>query len=310
MVYLRRILLEKDVYVMLALILLLVSIGIDTCQSLAASRFPGAYPGRAERSSRVFSILYGVAVSVITVVISLVSGDGLRFSVPTLLMGAANGVALTAYNQLLLRASGTGPYSLVMLFMLAGGICCPLLWNLARGVALAPLQWIGIAVMLTAFLLLNLPERGERRVSGAFLLTCAALFCANGMYGILLDAQQRMMQNTENAGMIIVTYGMSAVLSVFLLLPGRDAGGLRGDFRLTPTAAMWATASSLCAACAVNLLMLLLGMLPAAVVYAVTNGGVLLCSTAISILFLHETPTRRRIVGLAVGLCAVVLLSI
>ena len=41
-----------------------------------------------------------------------------------------------------------------------------------------------------------------------------------------------------------------------------------------------------------------------------TNGGVLLCSVVISLLFLHERATPRKLVGLAVGLCAIVLLSV
>ncbi len=296
---------------MLSFLLLLLTIGIYTCQSLAASRFPISYPGRPERASRVFSVLYGLSTTAVTIVIALLTGTSLHFSWQTLVLGAVNGFVLAMYNLLLLRASSMGPYSVVMLFLLAGGICLPMFYNLLRGVSLPLLAWCGIGLMLVAFLLINLPARGAARVSGKFLSMCCLLALFNGLYGILMDAQQRIMANSENAGMIIMTFGVSALLSFCFLLPGASSvSRLCADFRLNTKSALWAAAACLSAATAVNLLMRLLGMIPAAVVYAMTNGGVLLCSVAISLLFLHEHTTLRKLIGLFCGLCAIVLLSI
>ena len=149
---------------MFAYLLLFVTIGIYTCQSFAASRFPVYYPGKPERSSPVFSVIYGLSVTVITFAIALVTGASLHFSWQTLLMGLVNGIVLALYNLLLLRTSSMGPYSIVMLFLLAGGICFPMFYNLLRGVALPLPSWIGIGVMLAAFLLINLPGRGGAKI--------------------------------------------------------------------------------------------------------------------------------------------------
>lgn len=298
---------------MLPFLLLFLAIGIYTCQSLAASRFPVYYPGRPERSSHVFSVLYGLSVTAVTVVIALCTGASLHFSWQTLVIGGINGFVLAMYNLLLLRASSMGPYSIVMLFLLAGGICLPMFYNLARGVELSLTAWIGIGVMLAAFLLINLPGRGAAKVSGKFLGMCLLLGFFNGLYGIFMDAQQRIMNNGENAGMIIMTFGISALLSLCFLIPGGSgslAARLRADFRLNTKSVVWAAASCISAATAVNLLMHLLGRIPAAIVYAMTNGGVLLCSVAISLLFLHERATPRKLIGLFFGLCAIVLLSV
>lgn len=298
---------------MFAYLLLFITIGIYTCQSFAASRFPVYYPGKPERSSPVFSVLYGLSVTVITFAIALVTGASLHFSWQTLLMGLVNGIVLALYNLLLLRTSSMGPYSIVMLFLLAGGICIPMFYSLLRGVALPLPSWIGIGVMLAAFLLINLPGRGGAKISGKFLAMCIVLGFVNGLYGIFMDAQQRIMANSENAGMIIMTFGVSALASLLFLLPGGSgsiAQRFCTDFRLNTKAVLWAAASSLSAATGVNFLMYLLGKIPAAVVYAMTNGGVLLCSVVISLLFLHERATPRKLVGLFCGLCAIVLLSI
>ena len=141
---------------MFAYLLLFVTIGIYPCQSFAASRFPVYYPGKPERSSPVFSVIYGLSVTVITFAIALVTGASLHFSWQTLLMGLVNGIVLALCNLLLLRTSSMGPYSIVMLFLLAGGICFPMFYNLLRGVALPLPSWIGIGVMLAAFLLTSI----------------------------------------------------------------------------------------------------------------------------------------------------------
>lgn len=298
---------------MLSFLLLLLAIGIYTCQSLAASRFPVYYPGKPERSSYVFSVIYGLSVTIITVAIALITGTSLHFSPLTIILGAVNGLVLATYNQMLLKTSSMGPYSVVMLFLLAGGICFPMFYNLLRGVNLDLTAWFGIGAMLIAFLLINLPGRGEAKVSGKFLAMCLLLGFVNGLYGIFMDSQQRIMENSENAGMIIMTFGVSALISLLYLIPGGSGSlgaRIRADFRLSGKSLFWAAASSLSAATAVNLLMLLLGKIPAAIVYAMTNGGVLLCSVVISLLFLHERATPRKLVGLAVGLCAIVLLSV
>lgn len=298
---------------MLSFLLLLLAIGIYTCQSLAASRFPVYYPGKPERSSYVFSVIYGLSVTIITVAIALITGASLHFSPLTIIFGAVNGLVLATYNQMLLKTSSMGPYSVVMLFLLAGGICFPMFYNLLRGVNLDLTAWFGIGAMLIAFLLINLPGRGEAKVSGKFLAMCLLLGFVNGLYGIFMDSQQRIMENSENAGMIIMTFGVSALISLLYLIPGGSGSlgaRIRADFRLSGKSLFWAAASSLSAATAVNLLMLLLGKIPAAIVYAMTNGGVLLCSVVISLLFLHERATPRKLVGLAVGLSAIVLLSV
>lgn len=298
---------------MFAYLILFVTIGVYTCQSFAASRFPVYYPGDPGRSSSVFSVLYGLSVTAITCVIALVTGASLHFSWQTVVLGLCNGIVLALYNRLLLRTTAMGSYSLVMLSLLAGGICFPMLYNLLRGTALPLLSWIGIGVMLAAFLLINLPGRGEAKSSGKFLAMCALLSFVNGLYGILMDAQQRTMANLENAGMIIMTFGVSALLSLLLLIPGGSGhipARLCADFRLNTKSVLWAAISSLSAATGVNFLMYLLGKIPAAVVYAMTNGGVLLCSVAISLLFLHERATPRKRIGLFCGLCAIILLSL
>lgn len=302
---------------MIFTLILLFMIGIYTCQSLACSRFGKYYPGDPGKNSPVFSVLYGGVCTVFTLVFTAVTGGfPLALSLPTVLFGLANGVVLTTYNQFLLKSSSMGPYSLVMIFMLSGGLLIPVLWSvIAEGNALSILQWIAIVLMFASFLILNKPQKGEKATL-PFILSCTILGVANGIYGILMNTQQAMTNNTENAGMIVFTFGTGAVLSFFMILfpkkgesfaPGQS---IKKAFRLNKICLAWGLASALSASVAVNILMWILSKVNVAVVYAMTNGGVLLVSVLISLLFLGEKCTKTKAVGIVLATASIVMLSI
>ena len=68
--------------------------------------------------------------------------------------------------------------------------------------------------------------------------------------------------------------------------------------------------SALSASVAVNILMWILSKVNVAVVYAITNGGVLLVSVLISLLFLGEKCTLTKALGILLSTAAIVMLSI
>lgn len=303
--------------VMIFTLILLFMIAIYTCQSLACSRFGKYYPGDPSKTSSVFSVLYGGVCMVFTLVFTACTGGfPMALSLPTVLFGLANGIVLTTYNQFLLKSSAMGPYSIVMIFMLSGGLLIPVLWSvIAEGNALNTLQWIAIVLTLVAFLILNMPKKGEKATL-PFILSCTVLGIANGVYGILMNSQQVMTANTENAGMIVFTFGTSAVLSfVMMLLPAKGekfapGAAVKSAFTFNGACIAWGLASALSASVAVNILMWILSKVNVAVVYAFTNGGVLLVSVLISLLFLGEKCTAVKAFGIALSAAAIVMLSI
>ena len=302
---------------MIFTLILLFMIAIYTCQSLACSRFGKYYPGDPAKTSSVFSVLYGGVCMVFTLVFTACTGGfPIALSLPTILFGVVNGIVLTTYNQFLLKSSAMGPYSIVMIFMLSGGLLIPVLWSVvAEGNRLNALQWVAIVLTLAAFLILNMPKKGEK-ATVSFIVSCSVLGIANGTYGILMNTQQTMTNNTENAGMIVFTFGTCAVLSlVMMLLPAKGekfapAAAAKSAFTFNGACIAWGLGSALSASVAVNILMWILSKVNVAVVYAMTNGGVLLVSVLISLFFLGEKCTLTKAVGIALSTAAIVMLSI
>ena len=67
--------------------------------------------------------------------------------------------------------------------------------------------------------------------------------------------------------------------------------------------------SSIGAAVAINLLMLTLRLIPASVLYTIVNGSILVLSALLSAVVLHEKLTKNMVVGIAVAVGSLVLLS-
>lgn len=287
-----------------ALVLLLIL--LYSFQSGFANMFQRSYPGDKRYASQVYSVFYGLIVSAATLVFA---GFSFHPSVTTVILGVINGAILVTYNSMLIRASASGPFSVVMIFNLSGGILIPMVWSIVVDrLPLSPLQYAAIALMLVLFVFLNREDK-KTPVSAGFLMYTLLLGLANGIYGTLLNVQKNLLNESENAEMIVCTFLSSAVFAFVLLLlqAGREA--LSG-FRQNVRSALYVTAASVSAAAAVNLLMHALGLVNVAVLYAMDNGGVLLVSVLWSTVILKEKLGKPKLIGLILAVIAIFTLGI
>lgn len=285
------------------------------CQTLFCRLYNQRYPGEESTSPFVYNVIYGVFVSVVTFAV----GKG-RFapSTATVLLGLLNGAVLFGYNLSLIKATAGGSYAVANLCLLAGGILIPLFQSvIVYHVPLNALQYAGVAVMLAAFLFLNLDgivggkkeAKAKTAASRLFPLFCALLFLFNGLYGALLNAQQEATGNTQREEMIIVTFLFTALLGFAMLLAKRGRGRLAA-FRQTKGSALCMLLCCISAAAALNLLMYVMQLVNVPVLYTVENGGVLVLSVVFAVFLFKEKITPFKAVGLLLALSSLVMLSI
>ena len=169
-------------------------------------------------------------------------------------------------------------------------------------------QLAGIAVMLLALVVLNTGGFRFTEVKKGYFFWVFSLFLTNGLYGVLMDSQQRMFPEERNE-MIMITFGSLAVISGLFLLctKGKDAPAA---FAMSPRTAACAVGSSLCAAFAVYLLMLLLRYVPGFIMFTVNNGAVLVMIAILSAVILKEKPSRATVAGVILSLISIALLSV
>lgn len=300
---------------MTSTLLIALMIVLYACQTLFCRLYNQRYPGEESTSPFVYNVIYGVFVSVVTFAV----GKG-RFapSTATVLLGLLNGAVLFGYNLSLIKATAGGSYAVANLCLLAGGILIPLFQSvIVYHVPLNALQYAGVAVMLAAFLFLNLDgivggkkeAKAKTAASRLFPLFCALLFLFNGLYGALLNAQQEATGNTQREEMIIVTFLFTALLGFAMLLAKRGRGSLAA-FRQTKGSALCMLLCCISAAAALNLLMYVMQLVNVPVLYTVENGGVLVLSVVFAVFLFKEKITPFKAVGLLLALSSLVMLSI
>lgn len=281
-----------------------------TFQGLFGKTYSTAYTGEESDATPVFSILYGVIVSLIVFV--AVMGCRFEASLATWGMGIANGLMLFLYNLGVIKASRTGPFSLQSIFRLFGGVVVPMAFSLLLwGEKLSGLQVAGIAAMLASFVVINLDGNAFKGIRKGYAGWVALLFTVNGLYGTLMAGQQKVMNNAQGNEMIVITFLSSAIISLISLIVTRRKDTVKA-FRMNGKAWGSAVGAGIVAALAVVQLMLLIGRLGdmLSVFYTVENGLVLVLTVVMSAIMFKEKLNRNVIIGIAISVASLVMLSL
>lgn len=281
-----------------------------TFQGLFGKIYSTAYAGEESDATPVFSTLYGVIVSII--VFAAVMGFRFEASLATWGMGVANGLMLFLYNLGVIKASRTGPFSLQSIFRLFGGVVVPMAFSLLLwGEKLSGLQVAGIVAMLASFVVINLDGNAFKGIKKGYAFWVALLFVVNGLYGTLMAGQQRVMNNAQGNEMIVITFLSSAIISLISLIVTRRQDTVKA-FQMNSKAWGSAVGAGIVAALAVVQLMLLIGRLGdmLSVFYTVENGLVLVLTVVMSAIMFKEKLDRNVIIGIAISVASLVLLSL
>ena len=261
---------------------------------------------RAGEGAVQFSVFYAAFVGISTLAVN-------RFAYApsgvTVLLGLINAMILLTYNIAMVRCSSLGSYAFMMVCSLSGGILVPMVYDaLYLGYVFSAFQLAAIALILIAFVLMNLEGFTEKK-NMRYLIWCAILFAANGLYGVLMNLQQTLMNFTMRNEMIITTFlGMALMTSAFQLLVARK-DFLRG-FEMSRRAALHAFLSALSATLAVNIMMIRMKTVNITLLSVMDNGGVLVLSALYAFTLFKEKPKPSGMLGLLLVGVGVIMLSI
>lgn len=309
-------------------ILLAFLIALYTAQSLFTKLYTDKYPGEENDASNILTVVSGLSVAIITLV--FFSRLEFTFNIYCILIGLLNAFALYFYNYSIVKASRTGPYSILMMFSLSGGIIIPIIvaliagWDSWSTVGAAAVNIVSIITIIASVYLVSSKDEAvstdeptknattARGVSLKFILSCFLLAISNGVYGIFLTLQQR----SEIAGgegnrdeMIIATYLFAAIIS-FVVGIVKKKGKFFGAFRQNKWSAIWLIATSLVFALAINLIVIIIPLIPTTILYTLDNSSVLIMSVLISCIFFREKLSLKNIIGIILMVIALVSMNI
>ena len=281
---------------------------IYTLQSLTTRYYSSSYPKNESLASPVFTVVSGLTVTLVTFAFI-----GFRFEASwvTVVLGIVNALAVVLYNFALIKASATGPYSITMVFMIAGGIIIPAIVTRFFGDDLSIVKILSILVVLISVYMVAKKSGESYQNKKSFFLSCFLLALGNGAYGTILDVQQRLTRGSadvspEKEELIMVSYFVGALISFIILLIKERKNTARA-FVQTKKSLFFLVCASLIVASAINLFVFVLAYMQnhggTTVLYTLDNSLVFLLSVAFSCVFMKEKLSKINIIG-CVTLCA------
>jgi drug/metabolite transporter (DMT)-like permease len=219
------------------------------------------------------------------------------------LLGVINAVVLYGYDAFIIKASATGPYSILMIFSLTGGIVVPAIVSwLFFNVPFSWVQLVSILIIFGSVLMISQKEEDtenreeHKKHRTFFLIICTLLGLANGMYGVLLNTQQELTGVGEKEEMVAVTFIGAAVISLVQLIVKEKRNTLRA-FKQTNKSLIFLLLTAAVSALAINALVIALDGIDTTLVYTFDNAGVLLLSAIASAIFFKEKLSKLNIIG-------------
>ncbi|MBQ9784683.1 MAG: hypothetical protein IJW29_04200 [Clostridia bacterium] len=281
---------------------------IYTLQSLLTRYYSASYPGREELASPAFTVVSGLIVTCVTFAFA-----GFRFeaSLITVVLGVVNALTIVLYNTALIKASATGPYSITMVFMIAGGIIIPAVATTFFGDDLSIVKILSIAVVLASVYMVARKSNESYTNKKSFFLSCLFLAIGNGAYGTILDVQQRLTRGNaevspEKEELIMITYFVGVLISLATLIVREKKGAFKA-LAQTKKSALFLVGASLVVASAINLMVFALAYMQnhggTTILYTFDNSLVFLLSVAFSCIFMKEKLSKLNVVGCCT-LCA------
>lgn len=290
----------------IVILILIFCISAYTGQTFFSKLFSLYYKGPDTAATPVYSTIYcGIA----GIIILSLAGFKYEPSFGTVVFGLLNGAILFLYLLSLLYSSRLGPFSFNSIVLRFGGIVVCLLFAVIYwGDRLTIPQIAGIAIMLVAFVVFNSGGIDFRSVKKGYVFWVIMLFCSNGLYGVILDAQQRLYSAQRNE-MIVTTFLSAAVMSLIYLLL-RERKQTLSCFKMGKASWMTAVGGGISAGFAAFTLMILLAYIPSYILYTIYNGAVLVLVVILCRIVLKERITKMTVVGMALSVLSIFLLSL
>ena len=270
-----------------------------TLQSLFTRLYTDYYPGDKGLTTPVFAVVCGLIVTVVSFIFSDFS-----FSCGwlTVLLGLINAVVLYGYDAFIIKASATGPYSILMTFSLTGGIVIPAIVSWVTDLGnFSFVQLFAILVIFASVLMITKKDEvadaeEHKKHRTFFLIICTLLGLANGLYGVLLNTQQELTGVAEKEEMVAVTFIGAAVISLVQLVV-KEKKNVLSAFKQTKLSLTFLLLSAAVSALAINALVIALQDVNETIVYTFDNAGVLLLSAIASAIFFKEKLSKLNIIG-------------
>ena len=251
------------------------------------------------------SLQFNAFVTLIWVIIlAFVTGLG-GFSLPVLGWDMCYGTIYTIFLLSKMQAMAQGPASITT-FISCASLLVPCFFGfLALNETVSAWQWIGIGLLLVS-MYLTVSPKDDGTMTPRWKFWSAVFFLSGGIAGSLLKLI-RSSPEKENMNQIMFCGAVLSTACYFLAAQfvSRKEAGRRPSVPRIAVLPMLLCGVITCTYQWLNFH--LSGRLPAAVLFPIFNGSLILIVTAVSVPFFHEKMDRKQIIGLILGLPALIM---
>ena len=259
----------------------------------------------------LFSALIAIAF------VAFVAVKGMAVSATTILFGSLFGFGFIATVSVYYYAMQSGPLSYTTFFFSASMIVPVIIGLFAWNESLKLTQGVGIAMFMAAFYCISVlgGEKGGK-VNMRWIILCFATWLLNGLIGVVAKQQQITMQGTEYVQMMMMSFVSATVFALvaaaaFFVMDAKKEKKAVGALVKTDMSLMWEgkiplLGAALGSGMANVIITYLASRLPSGYLYPITLGSVVVLVSLFSILVLKEKPSKPGLIGILIGLVAIV----
>lgn len=255
----------------------------------------------------LFNFIY---FSLVVFILYILAGGFDSLHPYTLWLGICFGIIFIGAIFSYMKAMEIGPLSYTALFF-SFGLLVPIIFGLFFwNENISTLQLIGLILLLTTFYLgSESPEKGKDRWNFKWLIFSIMAFIGNGTLMVVSKGHQMILPGQEVNEFLIIAFGTAATISLLVFLwnflrQGQDVTHFKS------WSLVWVSIAAGISTAIGNWLMLILTTkIPSIVQFPSVNGGTVFLSTLASSVIFKEKLSKKAIVGLLIGLSALILLS-
>ena len=259
----------------------------------------------------LFSALIAIAF------VAFVAVKGMAVSATTILFGSLFGFGFIATVSVYYYAMQSGPLSYTTFFFSASMVVPVIIGLFAWNESLKLTQGVGIAMFMAAFYCISVlgGEKGGK-VNMRWIILCFATWLLNGLIGVVAKQQQITMQGTEYVQMMMMSFVSATVFAlvaavIFFVMDAKKEKKAVGALVKADMSLMWEgkiplLGAALGSGMANVIITYLASRLPSGYLYPITLGSVVVLVSLFSILVLKEKPSKPGLIGILIGLVAIV----
>lgn len=258
--------------------------------------------------------VYTAASSLVAAACLALVGDLCRPSFFSVWLALLFGAVTALQGIAMLSAMRIGPVSYTMMFASFSTVVTALSGVLFFHESITPLKVIGILLMLVSFVFAVEREKDERKGSLVWLLLCIGVFLSTGGIGIMQKVHQTSPYKNELDIFLVLAFCVTAAVALAAAALSRKGEEKAFLGKITKQQMFLLSAvtvgGGVCVAINNKLNLFLSGVMEASVFFPIANGGAVALSTLAAFFLFKERLSKRRWIGLLIGVLSVVLLCI